>query len=197
MTIPSKREVVDALETDAQRVERTLHGDQQAFAELVHRHSSTVFRLAVSILGREFTPEAEDVTQEVFLKAHRAITSFRGESAFRSWVCSIAFHQAVNLKARVRFRVPHDDERALDRTSSREPGPGRQLEEAERERALAECIESLPAVYQAALRLYYWMDASVLEVAELLSVPENTAKSYLHRARQLLKEMLKGRGYSL
>ena len=61
---------------------------------------------------------------------------------------------------------------------------------------MQECIQTLPEVYQSALRLYYWLGASVAEVAELLGVPENTAKSYLHRARQLLDGMLKQRGYS-
>jgi RNA polymerase sigma-70 factor (ECF subfamily) len=88
-------------------------GDEQAFAELVRRHSAAVFRLAVSILGQEFVPEAEDVTQEVFLKVHHAIRSFRGEAEFSSWIYRITFNQAVNLKARVRFRSPHADETAL------------------------------------------------------------------------------------
>ena len=184
------------METDAQLVESAQDGDQEAFAELVRRHSPLVFRLAVSILGREFVPEAEDVTQEVFLKVHHAIASFRGESEFRSWIYRITFNQAVNLKARVRFRDPHEDETVLNRAASREPGPDRKMEKAEREHALAESIESLPEVYQSALRLYYWMDAGVAEVAELLGVPENTAKSYLHRARQLLQVMLKERGFS-
>ena len=77
-----------------------------------------------------------------------------------------------------------------------EPGPDRQVESAQRDRALAECIGALPEVYQSALRLYYWLDAGVGEVAVLLGVPENTAKSYLHRARQLLHGMLKEKGYS-
>jgi RNA polymerase sigma-70 factor (ECF subfamily) len=57
-------------------------------------------------------------------------------------------------------------------------------------------MRTLPEVYQSALRLYYWFDAGVGEIAVLLAVPENTAKSYLHRARQLLHAMLKERGYS-
>jgi RNA polymerase sigma-70 factor, ECF subfamily len=89
------------VETDAQLVERTRNGDEGAFAELVRRHSPLVFRLAVSILGREFVPEAEDATQEVFLKVHHSIASVRGESEFRSSVYRITFNQAVNLKARV------------------------------------------------------------------------------------------------
>ena len=92
------------MDLDAQLVARAQSGDQQAFAELVRRHSARVFRLAVSILGREFVPEAEDVAQEVFLKAHHAIQSFRGEAEFGSWIYRITFNQAVNRKARVRFR---------------------------------------------------------------------------------------------
>jgi RNA polymerase sigma-70 factor (ECF subfamily) len=184
------------VESDSQLVARAQGGDQQAFAELVCRYSALVFRLAVSILGREFIPEAEEVAQEVFLKVHHAIESFRGEAEFSSWIYRISFNQAVNLKARVRFRSPHADETVLHRTVSPGPGPYRQAETAQRDRALAECIQTLPEVYQSALRLYYWLGAGVAEVAELIGVPENTAKSYLHRARHLLHGMLKERGYS-
>ncbi len=184
------------MQSDAQLVARAQSGDPQAFAELVRRNSALVFRLAVSILGREFIPEAEDVAQEVFLKVHHAIESFRGEAEFSSWLYRITFNQAVNLKARVRFRSPHADETVLYRAMTAGPGPGRQAETAQRDRFLAECIRTLPEVYQSALRLYYWLDTGIAEIALLLGVPENTAKSYLHRARQLLHGMLDERGYS-
>ena len=184
------------MESDAQLVVRTQSGDQQAFAELVRRHSANVFRLAVSILGQEFIPEAEDVAQEVFLKTHHAIAAFRGESEFSSWIYRITFNQALNLKARVRFRSPHADESVLYGAVSPKPGPYRQAETSERNRAIAECIRTLPEVYQSALRLYYWLGLGVGEVAALLGIPENTTKSYLHRARQLLHSMLKEKGYS-
>jgi RNA polymerase sigma-70 factor (ECF subfamily) len=132
-------------------VARAQSGDQQAFAELVSLHSALVFRLAVSILGREFIPEAEDVAQEVFLKVHHAIKSFRGEAEFSSWIYRITFNQAVNLKARVRFRSPHADETVLYHAVSPEPGPYRQAETAQRDQALAECIQTLPEVYQVGL----------------------------------------------
>jgi RNA polymerase sigma-70 factor, ECF subfamily len=193
-------EIVESVESDSQLVARALRegqtSDQQAFAELVRRHSPRVFRLAVSILGREFIPEAEDVTQEVFLKVHHALKAFRGESEFSSWLYRITFNQALNLKARVRFRSPHLDESVLYRAASSEPEPHRHAESAERDHAIAECIQTLPEVYQSALRLYYWLDAGVGEVAELLGIPENTAKLYLHRARQLHDAMLKEKGYS-
>ncbi|CAN5705358.1 RNA polymerase sigma factor RpoE [soil metagenome] len=184
------------MESDSELVARAQRGDPQAFAELVRRHSDLVFRLAVSILGQEFVPEAEDVAQEVFLKAHRTLGSFRGDAEFGSWIYRIAFNQAVNVKARARFRRPHVGEAALDRTASPEAGPHRQAETAQRDQALAECIRTLPDVYQSALRLHYWLDTGVGEIATLLGVPENTAKSYLYRARQLLVGKLKERGYA-
>lgn len=184
------------METDSQLVARAQSGNQQAFAELVRRHSALVFRLAVSILGQEFVPEAEDVTQEVFLKVHHAIASFRGDSEFTSWIYRITFNQAVNLKSRVRFRSPHADDSVLYDKATPSPGPDSHAENAQRDQALADCIRTLPEVYQSALRLYYWLGAGVGEVAALLDVPENTAKSYLHRARHLLHGMLKQKGYS-
>jgi RNA polymerase sigma-70 factor, ECF subfamily len=183
-------------ESDSELVARVQSGDQEAFAQLVGRHRDLVFRIAVSILGREFIPEAEDVTQEVFLKVYHTIKSFRGEAQFRSWIYRITFNQAINLKERIRFRKPHEDETVLYHTATPGPGPDRQVETIERDRALAECIQTLPEVYQSALRLYYWLGEEVREIAELLDVPENTAKSYIHRARQLLKSMLKERGFS-
>jgi RNA polymerase sigma-70 factor (ECF subfamily) len=187
---------VDAGGNDCQLVARAQSGDQDAFAELFHRHSDRVFRLALSILGQGFAAEAEDVAQEVFVKVHHALASFRGEAEFGSWIYRITFNQAVNLKARARYRRPHLDDTVLSQAASPEPGPHSQMETAQRNQSLLECIQTLPEVYQSALRLYYWMGVSVGEVAALLDIPENTVKSYLHRARQLLDGMLKEKGYS-
>jgi len=187
---------VNAVDSDSQLVARAQGGDPDAFAELFRRHSDRVFRLALSILGQGFAAEAEDVAQEVFLKVHHALASFRGEAEVGSWIYRITFNQAVNLKARARYRKPHLDDTVLSQVATAEPGPHSLLETAQRDQSLAECIQMLPEVYQSALRLYYWLGAGVAEVAALLDVPENTAKSYLHRARQLLDGMLKERGYS-
>jgi len=171
------------------------YGDDDAFAELVRRHRTAVFRLALSILGPGFAGDAEEVTQEVFLRVHHALRSFRGDAQFSSWLYRIAFNQAVNLKARVRYRAPHATEDALADRPSADPSPFEQLDASRRRHALAEAIAALPEVYQAALRLHYWMGSSIGEVAELLLVPDNTVKSYLHRARRLLRVRLREQGY--
>ena len=169
--------------------------DDAAFAELVRRYRKPVFRLAVSILGQEFAPEAEDVAQDVMLRVHHALGSFRGESRFGSWIYRIAFNQALNVKARARYRAPHLSEKALATAPSRDLGPHDQLQDERRRQAVLACVGELPEVYQSALRLHYWLGASVGEIAEMLDAPENTVKSYLHRARRLLQALLAERGF--
>jgi RNA polymerase sigma-70 factor (ECF subfamily) len=168
--------------------------DEAAFAELVRRYRGPVFRLAVSILGQEFAPEAEDVAQDVMLRVHRSLRSFRGEARFGSWVYRIAFNQALNVKARARYRSPHVTEQALAATASQDRGPHERLQERRRQEVVRACVNELPEVYQSALRLHYWLGASVSDIALMLDAPENTVKSYLHRARRLLHAMLAERG---
>ena len=169
--------------------------DEDAFAELVRRYRGPVFRLAVSILGQEFAPEAEDVAQDVMLRVHHALRSFRGEARFGSWIYRIAFNQALNVKARVRYRAPHVSDQALATTPSQDRGPYDQLQDERRRRAVLACVGELPEVYQSALRLHYWLGASMSDIAVMLDAPENTVKSYLHRARQLLHAQLTERGF--
>ena len=169
--------------------------DDAAFAELVRRYRGPVFRLAVSILGQEFAPEAEDVAQDVMLRVHHALGSFRGESKFGSWIYRIAFNHALNVKARVRYRAPHVSDQALATTPTQDSGPHDRLQDERRQRAVLACVGELPEVYQSALRLHYWLGASMSDIAAMLDVPANTVKSYLHRARRLLHAMLTERGF--
>lgn len=169
--------------------------DEAAFAELVRRYRGPVFRLAVSILGQELVPEAEDVAQDVMLRVHHSLSSFRGEARFGSWIYRIAFNLTLNVKARARHRTPHVSDEALATAPSQDRGPYDQLQDERRRRAVLACVGELPEVYQSALRLHYWMGAGVSEIAELLDAPENTVKSYLHRARMLLHAMLAERGF--
>jgi RNA polymerase sigma-70 factor, ECF subfamily len=181
---------------DHELVKASRGGDQGAFAELVRRHRDSVFRLSVSILGDGFVGDAEEVAQEVFLRAHHGLRSFRGDAQFGTWVYRIAFNLALNTKSRVRYRASHLTEDAL--AGHRAPGgdPLAQLEVARRKQLVCESISQLPDVYQAALRLHYWLDTSVADIALMLDVPENTVKSYLHRARKLLSAMLAEKGVS-
>ena len=168
--------------------------DEDAFAELVRRYRGPVFRLAVSVLGQAFAADAEDVAQDVMVRVHRAIPTFRGDARVGTWLYRIAFNHALNVKARARFRAPHVSDEALDAAASDGPGPDARLQGERLRLAVLESVNELPEVYQSALRLHYWLGASMRDIAEMLDVPENTVKSYLHRARQLLRVILAERG---
>ena len=161
----------------------------------MRRYRGPVFRLALSILGQEFAPDAEDVAQDVMVRVYHALRSFRGEAKFRSWIYRIAFNQALNVKARARYRAPHLTDEALATRASMERGPYDQLHDERRRRAILACMSELPEVYQSAVRLHYWLGTSVSDIAIMLDAPENTVKSYLHRARRLLHAMLAERGF--
>lgn len=169
--------------------------DSDAFAEIVRRYREPVFQLALSVLGPGFSGEAEEVAQEVFLRVHHALPGFRRDAKLGTWIYRIAFNQALNLKARTRYRAPHLSYQALAEAPSPNADPLDTVQDLGRDQALAESMARLPEVYQSALRLYYWMDYSVPEIAALLGVPPNTVKSYLHRARHTLRALLEAKGY--
>jgi RNA polymerase sigma-70 factor (ECF subfamily) len=185
-----------AHQPDEWLVEQCRRGDDEdAFAELVRRYRSPVFRLVLSILGQEFAPDAEDVAQDVMVRVHQALRSFRGEAKFSTWLYRIAFNLALNAKARVRYRAPHVSDEVLAATASSDRRPDDRLQDERRARAVLACVAELPDVYQSALRLHYWLGASVSDISAMLDTPENTVKSYLFRARQLLHAMLTERGF--
>lgn len=171
------------------------HGNQDAFGELVRRYQVRVFRLVVSILGQEFAADAEDVAQEVFVRAYHALATFRGDAAFGTWVYRIAFNHAVSVKARIRFRAPHLSDDSLATRTAETPPPDERLAAEQRQAAMLACLRELPEIYQSAVRLHYWLGASVSEIGAMLEVPENTVKSYLFRARRLLQARLAQRGF--
>lgn len=167
-------------------------GDASAFDTLVRRHRDPVFRVAVSVLGPGGEAEAEEVAQETFLRVHHALPTFRRDARFGTWLYRIAFNQALNAKARVRLpRVPLT---AVGEVPDPGPEPGATVADLGRRQALDASIARLPEVYQSALRLHYWLGHTVAEIADLLGVPPNTVKSYLHRARLSLRAHLEANG---
>lgn len=184
------------MDSDEALVARCRNGsDPAAFAELARRYREPLFRLAASILGPPHVAEAEDIAQEVLVRVHDSLHSFRGDAKFGSWVHRIAFNHALNVKERARYRAPHVSLDALAAAQVRGFDAVDLIQQSRRSEALLDCIAELPEVYQAAVRLYYWLDQSIAEIAVMLDVPDNTVKSYLHRARRLLHAMMQKRGF--
>jgi len=160
--------------------------DPEVFRTLVERHQSRVFRLVAGLLGPFADRDGQEVTQEVFLRAHQRLGSFRGEARFSSWLYRLAYNYTLQHKRRARLRLPHLPVDALETLSSRD-GPHEAAAERERRQTVERLLEGLPELYRTVVYLHYWLDATVEEMAELLAVPSGTVKSYLSRARARLR----------
>lgn len=172
--------------TDADLVQRATAGDADAFGELVTRHQAHVFRLA-HLLTRS-REEAEDVLQQTFLSAWRAVGSFRGDASMRTWLLTIARNAAF---AR-RQQVPREclDPTPVDELGLRAgwggPSPEEQAMSAERSALLALALDRLPPDDRAILTLRELEGLSGDETASVLGVTVAAMKSRLHRARLAL-----------
>jgi len=163
--------------------------DDALFRTLVERYQERVLRLVSSVLGPFRDCDAEEATQDVFLRVHEKLGQFRGASRLGTWIYRVAYSVAVNRSRAARLRLPHVDVSLLRDLAARDD-PHRDLAESERTAIVAAAMESLPDVYRTAVYLHYWHDAPLEEIAELLGAPVGTIKSYLFRARERLARSL-------
>jgi RNA polymerase sigma-70 factor (ECF subfamily) len=156
-------------------------GDQAAFRRLVARHKDRAYALALRLTGS--AADAEEVAQDAFVRAWRALPAFRLEAAFGTWlhriVSRLALDRRVQLVARARREAP--ESAAPEPVAPEAAGD-------ENERRLARLLDDLGERARAAVVLYYYEDRSVSEVARILGVPEGTVKTLLSRARDALRE---------
>jgi len=188
-----------AADADRALVNACLEGaDKTAFATLVGRHQDYVFRLALSVLGPGGEGDAQDVTQDVFIRVAARLRDFRGDSSFRAWLRRVALNLALDRRRRARWRKPHVDAAILEErpATSRQDDPFQAADAAETRRAVGRCLDALPDATRTVIHLHYWLDLSVAEIAEMLQVPVGTVKCTLHRGRKLLYRVMKARGLS-
>jgi len=162
-------------------VRRAQAGDQAAFRALVARHRDRAYALALRLTGS--AADAEEVAQDAFVRAWRALPAFRREARFGTWlhriVARLALDRRVQLVARAKREAPESD---APEPAAPEPSGD------ENERMLASLLAELPERARAAVVLYYYEDRSVSEVARILGVPEGTIKTLLSRARVSMRE---------
>jgi RNA polymerase sigma-70 factor (ECF subfamily) len=197
--------------TDAELVERARQGDPAAFGELVDRHRSAVFRAALAALGS--SADAEDAAQNAFVAAYRKLSSFRGEASFKTWLLTIAWHEAMNERRALKRwwrllvdrtrpdRAPDDAANAdgAGRTIDacvRDRSPEQILGDARLRRDVARAIRELPRKLRDPLLLARSGEYRYEEIGAMLNVPLGTIKWRISEARRILKEQLRQRGYS-
>lgn len=166
--------------SDGELVRETLTGDREAFGKLVERHRRTIFALA---LQRGFQQaEAEDVTQEVFVKAYASLASLHDPDGFAKWLYGIAGHAAADS---ARFRKRRSEDVALD--NAPEPTAAPIVSTTDEQAEIMRAIAQLPEAQRMVLTLRYMEGLSPKEIALRLGQPRGTVRSHLHHALATLQ----------
>jgi len=183
-------------ETDQLLVERVQKGDKRAFDLLVGKYQHKI----VSLISRYVSDhaEAQDVAQEAFIKAYRAIGRFRGESAFYTWMYRIAINTAKNYLVSQSRRPPSSDIDAQDaeqfqvETRLKDRGsPEHELLKEEIERTIHEAIAELPEDLRVAIALREMEGMSYEDIATTMDCPIGTVRSRIFRAREAIDGRLR------
>lgn len=178
------------MDADRVLVDRTLAGEIDAFEVLVLRHRDVVFRLAARLVG---AGEAEDVTQDAFLRAFHRLPGYRGDAPFRAWLLRIARNAALDERARRR-------EEPLDPAAQPEPAsgprtPAERVEQRERLRRLEGKFRMLAPAHRVVLVLRDVEGLSYEEIAQVTEMPLGSVKGRIHRARGELIDLLRRNTY--
>jgi RNA polymerase sigma-70 factor, ECF subfamily len=166
---------------DAALVARAAAGDETAFELIVRRNTDPVWRLARTILRDDFA--AEEAVQDTFLKAHRALSSFRGDASVKTWLCSICHRACIDrLRKKSAQVVPLE---AVREQRARE-------QQVELRLAIQEAMDELTDDERRAFELVHVLGFSREEAAAIVGVPPSTMRSRVTRARQRLAESIGG-----
>ncbi|WP_295653340.1 sigma-70 family RNA polymerase sigma factor [uncultured Mucilaginibacter sp.] len=176
--------------TDIELIDQTLAGNQGAYAILIKRHQRFVFTLALRFAkGRE---DAEEIAQDCFVKAYRALATFNKQSKFSTWLYSIVYTTSMTFLRKKRLDTSSiDDENVYIQLENHSSGMDNNLaEQKSRSFYVNRAIEQLLPDDAMIITLFYKGEQSLEEIAQTMGMEANTVKVKLFRARQRLKERL-------
>jgi RNA polymerase sigma-70 factor (ECF subfamily) len=173
---------------DASLLARLRAGDERAFEALVRGYQHRVFGVGLRMLGNR--AEAEEIAQETFLRAHRALGEFRGEARLGTWLYAIASRLCLDRLASGPRRHERSDDLALAQAPAAGTDAAGALERDELQAALREAVAALPEERRIVVVLRDFEGLGYEEIAEVLGVPLNTVRTRLHRGRLDLKAKL-------
>lgn len=178
---------------DQELIDRCLAGRSEAFGLLVERYQHRLYGTLVHVVGS--AEQARDVAQDAFLHAFEKLATFRGQSAFYSWLFRIALNAAVSARrktSRVHKSIDATREATGDEPIDGHAGaaPWHALHVADRQQMVRKALAELPEEYRTALILKEMDELKYGEIAEILDVPIGTVRSRIHRARQELRNRL-------
>ena len=176
--------------SDNEIISNVLAGDQQAYALLVSRYQNYVFTLALRFTrNRE---DAEEVSQDIFIKAYKALADFRGASKFSTWLYTIVNTSCITFLRKKKLQTHSlDNDQVFELADNQDSGmSANQVEQKSRIAMVNQAIQLLSGDDAEIITLFYKSEQTLEEIAQILGVEINTAKVRLHRARARLKEKM-------
>ena len=176
--------------TDKEIIPLILKGDQQAYRVLVEKYKSYVFTLVLRFAKTR--EDAEEISQDVFVKTYRSLADFRGDSKFSTWLYTIARTTSITFLRKKRLETTSiDQENTLQQLENQESAFNANLVEKKGRTAMVnQAIALLDPDDARVISLFYQGEQSLEEIGNILSLEPNTVKVRLHRARQKLKEKM-------
>ena len=181
---------MSAGQNDNELISRVLQGDHQAYAGLVNRYQNYVFTLTMRMIrNRE---EAEEVAQDVFIKAYKYLADFRGDAKFSTWLYTIVNNTCISFLRKKKPEIHSlDEERVFAKVDHQDLGfRADGVESKSKHQMVNEAISRLKPDDAAIITLFYKNEQTLEEIAGILNLEVNTTKVRLHRARARLKELM-------
>ncbi len=175
---------------ERQLVQRIQTGNREAFADLLDIYETRVYRLALRFTGS--VPDAEDVTQEIFLAVYKGLGNFKGNSALGTWIYRVAMNHCLEYRRKRRLEtLPLDEEIALVSQDWRDD-PVQSANKKELSAKVEAALNSLSPLHRDVIVLHEFQGLTYQEVAAALDVPVGTVKSRLSNAFRRLRDLLGG-----
>ena len=174
---------------DRELVSRISGGDTSAYKIFINRYQKLVIHIVYRMVTQQ--QDREDLVQDVFMKAYRALPKFRFESQVSTWVGKIAYNICLNhLQKKKAFLMDDSLDDSIMEIGSEDELPDDVIANKDFYDKVHEEVENLPVLYRTIITLYHLEQFSYKEISDILELPEGTVKSYLFRARSQLRERL-------
>ena len=175
---------------DNEIINRVLQGEQALYAQLVNRYQNFVFTIVLRYTASR--EDAEEIAQDVFVKAYRSLADFRGESKFSTWLYTIVTTTCITFLRKKKVPIHSlDTEQVFDLADNQNSTfKANQVEQKSKVQMINEALRLLSIDDARIITLFYQAEQSLEEIGRILGVEPNTAKVKLHRARQRLKEKM-------
>jgi len=175
-------------ESELRLIQRALNRDMEAWAQIMINYKRAVFGISLGILRN--AADAEDTTQEAFIRAYEKLHTYNLKRKFSTWLFTVAANLCKNKLRRAKFSVPLRQARWI----ADDTDPAQLAAQDERQQTVRHALDRLRFDYRAPLVLRFYADLDYKDIAQVLGIPEGTVKTRLHRGKQALKQQLEQEG---